>query len=146
MLGLWSLVRFVHVVGAVIWLGGQLTISALVLPVARRRLEAAARADLMRTLGMRFGMATVSVLIPLQLATGTALAWHKGVTMASLAQPGYGRTLAGKLVAFVLVMLAAGLHGWANSAGRKALARALAVSSLVGSLVVVLLATALPVS
>ncbi len=146
MLGLWSLVRFVHVVGAVIWLGGQLTISALVLPVARRRLEAAARADLMRTLGMRFGMATVSVLIPLQLATGTALAWHKGVTMASLAQPGYGRTLTGKLVAFVLVMLAAGLHGWANSAGRKALARALAVSSLVGSLAVVLLATALPVS
>jgi len=146
MLGLWSLVRFVHVVGAVIWLGGQLTISALVLPVARRRLEAAARADLMRTLGMRFGMATVSVLIPLQLATGTALAWHKGVTVASLAQPGYGRTLAGKLVAFVLVMLAAGLHGWANSAGRKALARALAVSSLVGSLVVMLLATALPVS
>jgi hypothetical protein len=60
--------------------------------------EAADRADLMGTLGMRFGMATVSVLIPLQLATG------------------------------------------------KALARALAVSSLVGSLVVVLLATALPVS
>lgn len=146
MLGLWSLVRFVHVLGAVIWLGGQLTISALVLPVARRRLEAADRAGLMRVLGMRFGIATVAVLIPLQIATGAALAAHKGVTWSSRAQPGYGRTLAGKLVAFVLVMLAAGLHGWANSAGRTVVARALAVSSLLGSLVVVLLATALPVS
>ena len=146
MLGLWSLVRFVHVLGAVIWLGGQLTISALVLPVARRRLEAADRAALMRSLGMRFGVATVVVLIPLQVATGIALAAHKGVTWSGLAQPGYGRTLAGKLVAFVLVMLAAGLHGWATSAGRTVVARALAVSSLLGSFVVVLLATALPLS
>jgi uncharacterized membrane protein len=145
-LGLWSLVRFVHVLGAVIWLGGQLTISALVLPAARQRLEAADRADLMRTLGMRFGVATVAVLIPLQVTTGVALAAHKGVTWSALAQSGYGRTLAGKLVAFVLVMLAAGLHGWANSVGRTVLARALAVASLLGSFVVVLLATALPVS
>ena len=88
----------------------------------------------------------VAVLIPLQLATGVALARHKGVTLASLTEPGYGRMLAGKLVAFALVMLAAGLHGWAISAGRRTLARSLAVSSLAGSFVVVLLATALPVT
>jgi len=146
MLGLWSLVRFVHVVGAVVWLGGQLTISALVLPAARRRLAVGDRADLMRVVGMRFGIATVTVLIPLQVATGLALAWHKGVTVAALADPGYGRTLAGKLVAFALVMLAVGAHGWANGVGRRTLARALAVASLVGSFGVVLLATALPVS
>ena len=146
MLDLWSFVRFLHVVGAVVWLGGQLTVSALVMPVARRRLPAEAGAGLMRVLGMRFGIATLAVLIPLQLATGVALARHKGVTMASLAEPGYGRMLAGKLVAFALVMLAAGLHGWAISAGRRSMARALAVSSLAGSFVVVLLATALPVT
>jgi len=145
-LDLWSLVRFLHVVGAVVWLGGQLTVSALVLPVARQLLPAEARAGLMRVLGMRFGIATVAVLIPLQLATGAVLARHKGVTLASLAEPGYGRMLAGKLVAFALVMLAAGLHGWAISSGRRTLARSLAVSSLAGSFVVVLLATALPVT
>jgi uncharacterized membrane protein len=144
MLDLWSFVRFLHVVGAVVWLGGQLTLSALVMPVARDRLSEEARASLMR--GMRFGIATLAVLIPLQVATGVALARHKGVTMASLAQPGYGRMLAGKLVAFALVMLAAGLHGWAVAAGRRTLARSLAVSSLAGSFVVVLLATALPVT
>ena len=146
MLDLWSLVRFLHVVGAVVWLGGQLTVSALVMPVARNRLPEEARAGLMRDLGMRFGIATMAVLIPIQLATGVALARHKGVTMASLTQPGYGRMLAGKLVAFALVMLAAGLHGWAISVGRRNLARSLAVSSLAGSFVVVLLATALPVT
>ena len=146
MLDLWSLVRFLHVVGAVVWLGGQLTVSALVMPVARDRLPEEARGGLMRVLGMRFGIVTMAVLIPLQLATGVALARHKGVTVASLAEPGYGRMLAGKLVAFALVMLAAGLHGWAISAGRRALARSLAVSSLAGSFVVVLLATALPVT
>jgi len=145
-LDLWSLVRFLHVVGAVVWLGGQLTVSALVMPVARQRLPVEARAGLMRVLGMRFGIATVAVLIPIQLATGVVLARHKGVTLASLAEPGYGRMLAGKLVAFALVMLAAGLHGWAIAAGRQTLARSLAVSSLAGSFVVVLLATALPVS
>lgn len=146
MLDMWSLIRFVHVLGAIIWLGGQLTISALVLPVARRRLAEQARADLMQVLGRRFGIATLAVLIPIQVASGVALAAHKGVTVASLATPGYGRTLAGKLLAFVLVMLAAGLHGWANAAGRPVLARALAVGSLLGSFVIVLLATALPVS
>src|SRR5665647_3991532 len=78
MLDLWSLVRFLHVVGAVVWLGGQLTVSALVMPVARDRLPTEVRAGLMRVLGMRFGIATVAVLIPLQVATGVALARHKG--------------------------------------------------------------------
>jgi uncharacterized membrane protein len=66
MLDLWSLVRFLHVVGAVVWLGGQLTLSALVMPVARDRLPTEFRAVLMRILGMRFGIATVAVLIPLR--------------------------------------------------------------------------------
>lgn len=148
MLDEWALVRFLHVVGAITWLGGQLAISAMVLPVARRWLDATDRAAVMQALGIRFGKLTITALIPVQVVTGVALAWHKGVTIASLAEPGYGRTLAGKLVAFVLVMLAAGLHGWAKAAGpgRAGLARALAISSLIGSFVIVLLATALPES
>jgi len=146
MLGLWSLIRFLHVLGAIFWVGGQLTVSVLVLPIVRRQLAGPERADLLRTVGMRLGILTVAAFIPLQLATGVALAWHKGVTWDSLAEPGYGRTLTGKLVAFLLVMLASGLHGWLQGSGHRALARSFAVASLVGSLVVVLLATALPIS
>jgi len=119
----WSLVRFLHLLGAAVWLGGQLTISAPVMPAARGRLADDPCAYLTRVLGMRLGIATATVLIPVQVATGLALAWHKGVTWQSPFDPGYGRVLAGKLTAFALVMLAAGLHGWAISAGRRTLTR-----------------------
>jgi len=41
---IWASVRFVHVLSAMSWVGGQLLLSLLVLPVLRRRLEPASRA------------------------------------------------------------------------------------------------------
>ncbi|MGW1955889.1 hypothetical protein ACWCPI_24605 [Streptomyces sp. NPDC001920] len=142
--GWWSLVRFVHVAGAALWVGGQLALSLVILPLARHLLAPEAKDSFTAAAGRRFGMLTGAVFLPAQLATGWALAWHRGVTWASLAEPGYGRTLAAKLALFVLVMLAAAGHGIAHAKGRAELARVLAVASLVGSLGVVLLATALP--
>ncbi|MHC3455349.1 hypothetical protein [Streptomyces prasinus] len=72
------------------------------------------------------------------------MARHRGVTWASLAEPGDGRTLAAELALFAVVMPAAAGHGIAHSKGRTELARARAVVALAGSLGVVLLATALP--
>ncbi|WP_181806138.1 hypothetical protein [Streptomyces shenzhenensis] len=142
--GLWSLVRFVHVAGAALWVGGQLALSLVILPLARRLLDPDAKDRFTAAAGRRFGMLTGAVFLPAQLATGWAMAWHKGVTWASLAEPGYGRTLAAKLALFVVVMAAAGGHGIVQAKGHPELARTLAVVSLVGSLGVVLLATALP--
>ncbi|MCF4136247.1 hypothetical protein L1856_04145 [Streptomyces sp. Tue 6430] len=142
--GLWSLVRFAHVAGAALWVGGQLALSLVVLPLARHLLAPDAKDRFTAAAGRRFGLLTGTVFLPVQLGTGWAMAWHRGVTWASLAEPGYGRTLATKLALFVVVMLAAAGHGIAHARGRADLARALAVVSLVGSLGVVLLATALP--
>ncbi|MET8570097.1 hypothetical protein [Streptomyces sp. NPDC004783] len=144
--GWWSLLRFAHVAGAALWVGGQLALSLVILPLARHLLAPEAKDSFTAAAGRRFGMLTGAVFLPVQLATGWAMAWHKGVTWASLADPGYGRTLAAKLGLFALVMLAAAGHGIAHAKGRAGLARALAVGSLVGSLGVVLLATALPVT
>lgn len=141
---LWTLVRFLHVLAAVLWVGGQLTVSLVVLPLARRRLDAELRAQVLSAIGRRFGLITAAVLLPVQLATGIALAVHKGVTWASLAEPGYGRILAAKLLLFGVVMAAASVHGIASGRDRPALARTMAVTSLVASVGVVLLATALP--
>ncbi len=140
----WAVVRFAHVLSAALWVGGQLTVSLVLLPLARRLLEEEQRGQVLTAVGRRFGMFTGAVFLPVQLGTGVAIAWHKGVTWASLAGPGYGRILAAKLALFCAVMAAAGLHGWATGAGRPALARAMAVTALVGSVGVVLLATALP--
>ncbi|MFJ9775774.1 hypothetical protein ACIRVF_31810 [Kitasatospora sp. NPDC101157] len=142
--GWWQLVRFLHVTGAVLWVGGQLALSLVVLPLARRLLAEEERDRLAADVGRRFGILTGALFLPMQLGTGWALGWHRGATWASLSEPGYGRTLAAKLGLFAVVMLLAAAHGWAHAKCRPDLARTLAVASLVGSLGIVLLATALP--
>ncbi|MEO3802248.1 hypothetical protein [Nonomuraea sp. B1E8] len=142
----WSAVRFLHVLSAALWVGGQLTVSLVLLPVVRRSMDAQRRREVLNAIGRRFGLLTAAALLPVQVVTGVAIAWHKGVTWASLADPGYGRILAAKLLLFCAVMAAAALHGVASAKGRPGLARAMAVASLAGSVGVILLATALPVT
>ena len=135
--------RFVHVLSAMVWVGGQLLLSLLVLPVLRRRLDPASRAPLTREVGVRFGIFTVAIFLPLQIASGIALATHRGLTVGDLAEPGYGRTLGEKLTLFAVVLVISGVHGAAVHRGQDRLARLLGIATLVGSVGVVLLATAL---
>ncbi|MFG1852095.1 hypothetical protein ACGFJT_09655 [Actinomadura geliboluensis] len=139
----WSVIRFLHVSGAALWVGGQLTISLVLLPLARRKLAAEQYTGMAREVGRRFGIFTGAIFLPVQVTTGVAMAWHKGVTWASLAEPGYGRILAAKLLLFAAVVAVAGVHGWASSR-HPSFARAMAIASLVGSVGIVLIATALP--
>jgi uncharacterized membrane protein len=143
MLTTWSLVRFVHVLSAMVWVGGQLLLSLLLLPVLRRRLPDQTRAPLTREIGLRFGVFTIAVFLPVQVATGVALAAHRGVTLASLGQPGYGRTLGEKLALFAVVLLLSGGHGVAVARGHDWAGRVLAIATLLGAVGVVLLATML---
>ncbi|MBB4966812.1 hypothetical protein [Saccharothrix violaceirubra] len=143
MIDIWTIVRFLHVLGAIIWVGGQLTITIVVLPPVRRMLSADDRAGMLRTVGKRFAIITMAVFLPNQVTTGVLLAWQHGVTWATLLQPGYGRILAAKLLLFTLVMVAAALHGIAQARHQPGKARAASITALVGSLGVILLATAL---
>lgn len=140
----WAAVRFLHVLSAMLWVGGQLTVSLVVLPLARRTLDGERRSVVLTGVGRRFGLLTATFFLPVQLATGVALAWSTGVTWASLAEPGYGRVLVAKLLLFCMVMAAASGHSLASTRGHTGLARVLAVTSLVTSVGVVLVATLLP--
>lgn len=139
----WSVIRFLHVSGAALWVGGQLTISLVLLPLARQKLAADQYTGMAREVGRRFGIFTGAVFLPVQITTGVAMARHKGVTWASLTEPGYGRILAAKLLLFGAVVAIAGVHGWASSR-HPSFARAMALASLAGSVGIVLIATALP--
>ncbi|GAB3426564.1 hypothetical protein [Flindersiella endophytica] len=139
----WALVRFLHVAGATFWIGGQVTVSFVLLPIARRTLAAEPLKALIGAVGRRFAKATMAVFLPVQIATGIALAWREGVTWPALTQPGYGRLLALKLSLFAAVMAASAVHGLASSKGRTGLSRGAAMFALVGSLGIVLFATAL---
>lgn len=139
----WSLLRFAHVLAAMVWVGGQLVLSLLLLPVLRRRLPMAQRREVTRELGRWFGLFTLVVFLPVQVVTGLALGTLRGVRWADLTADPYGRTLLAKLVLLAIVLVLSGLHGLAIGRARAVAARALAVATLLGSVGIVVLATAL---
>jgi putative copper export protein len=138
----WSLVRFAHVLAAMTWVGGQLLLSVVVLPVLRARLEPDVRGPLVRATARRFGVVANAVLLPVLLVSGLALAWHRGVDIGMLSTDGYGRLLGVKLVLVVVAVGLAALHGVLATA-RPTSARPLAIAGLSTSVAIVVLATAL---
>ena len=138
----WSLVRFVHVLAAMGWVGGQLLLSAVVLPVLRHRLDPEVRAPLVRATATRFAVVANVALLPVLLASGIALAWHRGVTLGTFDDPGYGRLLGIKLVLVVISIGLAAVHG-VLATSRPRTARPLGIAGLASSMGIVVFATAL---
>ena len=138
----WSLVRFAHVLAAMVWVGGQLTLSAIVLPVLRRSTNPAARAPLVRQTAMRFAFVANTTVLPLLLTSGIALAWHRGVTFGSFDDPGYGRLLGIKLALVAASVALAAVHG-ILATRRPRSARPVAIAGLATSAGIVVFATAL---
>jgi len=70
----WTVIRFLHVVALVFFVGGQLVLAVAIVPVLRGREDDAA----MRAIARRFGIAGVIALAVL-VATGAAMASHLGL-------------------------------------------------------------------
>jgi putative copper export protein len=138
----WTLVRFVHVLAAMGWVGGQLLLSVVVLPVLRQQLEPAVRGPLIRQTAARFAVVANTTLLPLLLVTGVVLASHRGVTLGTFNEGGYGRLLGIKLVLVVASVALAAVHG-VVATRRPRTARPLGITSLASSIAIVVFATAL---
>lgn len=91
----WTVVRFLHVLGLVFFLGGQMALAAAVAPVLRGNETA------MRTIAQRFAIGSVVALVVI-IATGIALASH----FERWGDP----MLHGKLGLLVLVFVLIGMH------------------------------------
>ena len=83
-----TVVRFLHILALALFVGGQLALVVVVVPVMRRRGDDEA----MRAMGMRFGIASVAALVVL-LATGAIMAsdldrWDDGTLQIKLALVG----------------------------------------------------------
>lgn len=95
----WTLVRFVHVTGAAVWLGIQVTLLVLV-PAMRRQLPAEQVRDIVRRAGR--SLAIVGGTALLMIATsGIALARHES---SAKAHPGVVGLKEGLLVAIVVLL------------------------------------------
>jgi putative copper export protein len=71
----WTLIRFLHLTAAAVWVGLQVALFLFV-PMLRRRLGPEATRPLVRDMGQRLGL-VAAVALPTLLATGAALASHE---------------------------------------------------------------------
>jgi len=138
----WSIVRFLHIVAATVWVGGQLMLSGVVIPAARQQLDPVQRGPLIHTVARRYAAVSNFVVLPLALATGLGLLYHRGVRFNFLNSPGYGRLLTIKLALVLISVVLSIVHGILATRQPKS-ARPLAITGLASSLGVVLFATAL---
>lgn len=140
---IWSLIRFLHVAGAILWVGGQLTLSLVVRPVTSRMMDDDDRVALVSALGSRFGRLAGLVLIPLLLASGLALTYHRGVAFGGFSIPAYGTTLTVKIALALVSFGLAAAHGMTAVRSSSRAVRTVGVIGTVVSLTVVALAVSL---
>ncbi len=108
----WSVV--VHILAAMMWVGGMLFLVLVLMPALRLIEDDRLRAKLIRVTGMRFrlvGWACLAVL----LVTGYVNLAARGLGGEILATPefwatGYGRTLGWKLLLFIAVLSLSATH------------------------------------
>jgi uncharacterized membrane protein len=67
----WFLIRWLHLLAMAFFLGGQIMLAAIVVPLATR----SADREILRAIARRFGHGTL-VALGVLFATGTALAFH----------------------------------------------------------------------
>jgi uncharacterized membrane protein len=70
----WFIVRWLHLLAVAFFVGGQMMLAFVVVPVGRRSKDPEA----LRAIARRFGYGTLLALLVL-LATGTAMAFHLGL-------------------------------------------------------------------
>ena len=106
----WTLVRFVHVAGAAVWLGMQVTLLVLV-PALRRQLPADQVREIVRKAGRSLAIVGGIALLMIA-ASGVALARHES---SAKAHPGVVGLKEALLIAIVVL-----LGGHAYVRGRNA--------------------------
>jgi putative copper export protein len=138
---------YLHIVAACAWIGSMLFFSLVVVPVVRRPENVATVGPLVRMVGLRyrgFGWVCIGAL----LVTGVVNVWMRGfgldaLTTGAFWADGFGRALAYKLTAVLVVLGLTGAHDVLSlrpQVNRRA-ASWLGRVTLLASLAVVLFAT-----
>jgi len=93
---LWTLVRFLHVLGAACWVGGMIVLGAVAVPAARLAGDRTAGRRVMTSAARRFGVIGALAFAVL-VATGFGLISHRGIAVGDLGQSDYGRRILAKI-------------------------------------------------
>lgn len=105
LISIWAVIRWMHLLAAMTWIGGMIFILIVLLPVMRRSLSPLERTLLFAKVGQRYFTASWIAVIILVI-TGILNAERRGVDWTRLTGSQYGRTLHLKLeIAGVVVVL-----------------------------------------
>lgn len=106
----WTIVRFLHILGAIMWIGGQVTIGLVVTPVLRVVEAGSDRVEFARTaITRRFARVLSWAGVPLLLATGFALS-YRAYDLGKGTIPDYGFWLGFKIILFLAAIILATFH------------------------------------
>lgn len=107
----WAVIRWVHIMAAITWIGGMLFILIVLLPILRRALPAEERIVLFAKVGERYG--TLSwVSLAVLVVSGFLNAEHRGLNWGRLLVTDYGRTLGLKLLFVAIVIVITLVHAF----------------------------------
>ncbi len=106
MIDTWTVIRWIHLIAAITWIGGMIFLILVVVPVLRVSVPSPEERTLLTgRVGRRYGIISAVALATL-IATGFLNAEHAQVDWGDLRATEYGETLLIKLilVAFVVVI------------------------------------------
>lgn len=117
---IWTLIRFGHLLGVAVWLGGMLFLGLVAVPAARATGDRGTSRTLITNVAKRFGAVGGAAWL-LILLTGGGLMSHRDLSFADLTDSDYGKKILAKLVLLLLVGVAVVLHGmWQGPRVRRA--------------------------
>ena len=87
---LWTLVLFTHIAAATFWVGGQLMLVFVMMPVMRRTARPELLGEMATLSGRRFAKVSNFGLFPVLVLTGILMAWHDGVRLHTIVPPPSG--------------------------------------------------------
>lgn len=120
-------------------------LAVIVMPSLRRSTPPELVRELAGSAGRRFAQVTSFGLFPTLVATGLLLAWHDGIRPDNITSSSFGRILLVKIAVVALVFVLGGLHAILARRLSRGGIRALAIATLILSVIILGLAAALAV-
>lgn len=111
---LWLFVRWIHVIAAVVWIGGNLILAMVIVPHFRQNLPPVQRIQLLTLIGKRFEPIVWGCVLIL-IFTGIANIFNSVDLFSTSASDLVGtfmRTLAIKLLLFIILLVLTALHSF----------------------------------
>jgi uncharacterized membrane protein len=106
---IWSWIRWIHIMSAIAWIGGQLFILLVLLPIMRKVLPRNERTLVFAQVGRRYAVVSW-VALTLLVVTGFLNGQRRSVAWEHLTDSSYGRILFTKLIFVAIVIVVTLVH------------------------------------